>query len=39
MKKEEKYEVCATVPNLLSFFQAYFPKLNVDYSKVEPMTL
>lgn len=35
MKIDGKYEVAATVPNLIAFFVGFFPKLKLDASKVK----
>jgi hypothetical protein len=37
--KEGKYEVAATIPNILSFHKGYFPKLSASFDKIEKMTL
>lgn len=39
LKKERKYEVAATLPNILTFFRCYFPRLKVDFSAALPLTL
>lgn len=38
-KKEDKYEVCATVENLFTFFRIYFPKNNFDCEDTLDITI
>lgn len=38
VKLEDRYEVAATVPNLLLFFRSYFPRLQVPYAELVQLT-